>query len=386
MKSTLNNRIQNTQNSLVVIIDGRPHTGWERAKVSRSIERGPHNFTLTLSDRWGVKESANPRSIKVGMAVEVLINEERIVSGYISDLSPSYDAEKHTIELTGRSKIGDLVDCSTAGKQFKGQSLLSICKTVCKPFDIQVLVSDSAKKDANEAFTGRSHTLDLGQTVWDFLEELARIRGVLLTSDANGDLVILRAGTDTADVALELGKNIKSASGSFNAEGLFSEYNVSGQQPSVPKDLGFIGAKVSQPKAQASAQTTSKGISRYRPFYISSDNPLSAAQCQARADWQKNVHDGRAESITYTLSGWQQVANGRLWTPNELVEVSDPWMGLEGERLIVETIFTLDGGGSHTELKLMPKSAFAKKPEELSKSSSKKNKKMGFLSPEGKLL
>jgi prophage tail gpP-like protein len=373
------------QDQLIVVIDGETHKGWLQAQVSRSIQRGPHSFSLSLTDRWGSKESASPRSIKVGMTAELFINDELLISGYIDDVAPSYDDKTHSIKIKGRSKLADLVDCSSAGKQFKNQSLMSICNTLCKPFGINVLVSNEAKSDANKVFTGRTHTLDLGQTLWDFLEELAKIRGVLLTSNASGDLVILRAGTAKAEVALALGKNIKAAKGSFNSTELYSEYNVSGQQPSAPKDLGFIGAKVSQPKAQAKAQVKSKGINRYRPFYVSSDNPLSVAQCQSRADWQKNVHEGRAESISYTLSGWRQTVNGKLWQPNELVEVVDAWMGMDDERLIVETVFTLNESGSNTDLTLMPKSAFAKKPAEPSKAS-KKSKKLGFLSPTGEQL
>ena len=213
------------------------------------------------------------------------------------------------------------------------------------------------------------------------MEELARLRGVLLTSDAQGNLVILRAGTATADVALYLGKNIKTGSGSFSGKNLYSEYNVSGQQPTVPKAATYIGAKVSQPKAQAKAQVSSKGVGRYRPFYISSDNPLSNAQCLARANWQKSVHDGRAETITYTLSGWRQQAGGRLWQPNELVSVIDPWMGLDEQRLIVATDFSLDEDGSNTGLTVMPKSAFAEKPAEPKKVAKNKKAERGYLLP-----
>ena len=379
-----------TRDELFIIVDGIPHKGWQQAQITRSIEAGPHQFSLTLSDRWvtgkNTQENEQLRTIQVGMPVEVLINDELIVSGYVDELAPSYDETSHSIRLTGSSKLSDLVACSSAGKQFKGQSLLSICKTLCKPFAITVQATDNAAIEANKVFTGRTHTLDLGQTLWDFLEELARIRGVLLTSDADGNLVILKAGTDSADIALELGKNIQRANGSFSAENLFSEYHVSGQQPSTPKDKGYIGAKVSQPKAQAKAVVKSKGINRYRPFYISSDNPLSAAQCQARADWQKNVHEGRAERVTYTLSGWRQTIDGRLWTPNELVAVVDPWVGLDKERLIVETVFTLGEDGSHTELTVLPKSAFAKEPELPTVTKKAQSKRKGYLSPTGEML
>ncbi len=367
------------KDELMLLIDGREHKGWENAKITRSIERGVHSFSLALSDRWGAAEETNPRTVTAGMSVDVYINDELLTRGYIDQIAPSYTDTSHIINVQGRSKIGDLVDCSTKGKQFKGQSLVQICQTLCKPFSIAVSVDDAVQNLANKRFVGRNHKLDLGQPIWEFLEEIARLRGVLLVSDAQGDLRIIRAGSAVADVALVLGKNIKKGDGQYSTHGVFSEYHVSGQQPSEPKRT-FVLKNSTTTVAQA-AQVTSNSIDRYRPFYTSSDNPLSIAECQARADWQKNVNEGRAETTTYTVSGWRQNEDGRLWQPNELVDIVDPWIGLDDRRLIVETSITLGEGGSNTSLKIMPKEAFAMKP--IVRKVSKKKARGFILPPKG---
>lgn len=338
---------------LIMVIDGTPHRGWTRASIGRSIERGPHQFDLTLTDNWSGRSTVSPRSVRAGMPVQAYINDDLVLSGYIDDVDPQYDKENHTLRARGRSKLGDLVDCSTEGRTFDSQSLLQICTALCQPFGISVSVDSSAKDAANQVFKGKQYTLDLGEAIWDFLEELARIRAVLLTSDSNGNLVITRAGIGRADIALELGKNIEMASGTFSSRELFSDYIVTAQQPSTPQ-LQLEGVDNSQPKARV------KAGGRFRPLVISNDNPGDIAACQMRAEWQRNVHEGRAAGVVYTVTGWRQTPGGRLWAPNELIHVNDDWMGWNDERLIVETRINLDAEtGSNTEIRVMPKGAFA---------------------------
>ncbi len=342
---------------LYVHIDGNVHSFWTKATVARSIERGAYSFELTLTDSFESNTETSPRVIKRGQAVEIFINKEKILTGYIDDVNPSYNATTHTLQVTGRSKIGDLIDCSTEGKQFKiGQTLLQIATALCSDFAIDVIVDDSATAAANEAFTS-DHMLDIGQPIWEFLEELARIKAVLLVSNSGGNLVITRAGSALADVALELGVNILAASGTFSHRNVFSEYTVCAQQASNPLTLVDSTAKT-QPKA-----TVASDLERHRPNVLSADNPSDTAACKTRAEWQKNVSESRAESVVYTVQGWRQKDGGILWQPNSLVSVKDGWMDWNGQFLMPETRIVLDENGSFTELKVTPKSAFDLVPE-----------------------
>jgi len=344
---------------LLVSIDNKVHRFWTQATIARSMERGAHSFELSLTDSLEATglggHSASARAVQPGMDVTVYVNDEPIIAGYIDDVNVSYSSKSHQLNVTGRSKIGDLIDCTTVGKQFQvGQTLAGIARQLCAPFGIEVSVADSAKDAANEVFKS-DQMLDLGQSIWEFLEGLARLKAVLLVSDWSGNLQITRAGADLAEVALVLGENIQSASGHFSARGVFSEYTVTGQQmktPSTNQDAKAI--------TQNQAKVTAAG--RYRPFALSADGPADVAACETRAKWQKNVNESRAKTMTYTVQGWRQTPNGTLWAPNALVSVQDPWMGWDGELLITETRLMLNEGGSTTEIHLLPKGAFDLKP------------------------
>lgn len=55
-----------------------------------------------------------------------------------------------------------------------------------------------------------------GDTVFETLEQLARAKGVLLTTDGRGRLVICRASKKKAATVLELGKNVFEGKGKFS--------------------------------------------------------------------------------------------------------------------------------------------------------------------------
>jgi len=346
------------QDQILVKIDGKVHEFWTDATIARSIERGAHSFDLTLSDSSDENALSTPRVIQVGMSVQIYINNEQIVSGYIDNVKTSYDATNHTLNISGRSKIGDLIDCSTEGKQFPiGQSLVQISKALCEPFGINVLVGDNVADVAAETFTS-DHNLDIGQPIWEFLEELARLKAILLISDADGNLVMTRAGSTVSATSLVLGKNVKSASGSFSQQQLFSDYIVCGQVANNPATK-----QTSKDNTQPKASISSTQTMRYRPLTISSDNQADQFTCETRARWQRNVNESRSQNLNYTVQGWRQKQDGPLWQANELVHVNDPWMGVDKQFLIVETRMKFGSSGSTTELHLMPKNAFSVRPD-----------------------
>ena len=343
------------KDQFVLMVDGKPHTGWIEGSITRSIEQAPFSFTLSLSEIWNAKSQLSRRAIERGMAVQAYINDDLLVSGNVNRVAPTYDKQSHTIKVTGSSRLQDLVRCSTLGQSFRGQSLAQICQQLCKPFGIGVSIDGNVLKAAHQKFTSEQ-VLDLGQPIWEFLEQLARIRAVMLLSNADGSLVITRAGTGRASTALVLGENVKSAQGEFSELDLFSEYTVTAQQGN-DIETRLEGIDTVLPMA------TVKANGRYRPLVISADNPTDVGGCKTLAEWHKNVNEGRAETITYNLQGWRQ-ENGQIWQPNTLVNVTDAYQELDNaERLIVETRMSIGRRGRLTSLRVAPPEAFALIPQ-----------------------
>ncbi|HEY9200773.1 MAG TPA: hypothetical protein VIQ81_04165 [Gammaproteobacteria bacterium] len=327
--------------SIVLKANGIVHSGWKIITVQRSLEQLADTFSLTLSERWA--DSDRQRSIKVGMPCEIAIDDETIITGYVDDVLPNYDAQTHEIEIVGRSALCDLVDCSLEGKQYKNKKLDELARIVCKPFGIGVMVAT----DIGAPF--KSPTIESGQSPFEFLEQFARSRAVRMVSDRDSNLVFTRTGTVRIRTALELGKNIKGASAEFTQRDRFDKYTVLGQQAGGNTLTGAAAAEVK-------GSAIDKQVIRHRPMVSQAEGSVNAEDAKIRARWESNTRFGRSQAVVYTVLGWRH-ADG-LWAPNTLVPVKDHYLDINDDRLIVGVQFIMDEAGQRTELQVMPKQAF----------------------------
>lgn len=184
--------------SVILTVDGKLWEGWTEMSVSRSLKAIAGEFDLSVTTRWS---AAAPRVIREGQPCTVRLGADTVLTGYIDNFIPSYDADNVEIRVMGRDKTGDLVDCSvvhSSGK-WKGVRLEQVAADVCRPFGITVIT----ETPTGEAFA--SVVLEQGETGFELLDRLAKQRGVLLTSDGAGKRggqrgVYLRANKERAVV------------------------------------------------------------------------------------------------------------------------------------------------------------------------------------------
>lgn len=331
---------------LTLKFDGYEHRGWTEVKVDSAMEAIASSFELKLTESWNLKKGGlKARNIETDMPCEITIDGEQVMNGYVDEAPFKYDDKSHTLSVKGRSKAGDLVDCSREGDSFSNQTLLQLAIGQCKPFGISV--TSNITDDKPFKLIKRED----GQTIFEFLEEAARIRAALLVSDPLGNLIITRASDERIETPLILGENIKAGSGNESRRDRFTEYTVQSQTTSndlqTAGSVAFINGKaVEKPWRNK----------RYRPTVMDAEGMADLEDCKRRAEWQRNVAFGRGQRRTYTVVGWRH-ADG-LWLPNRLVSVDDQWAPTMPEPLIVHTRFILDKNGQRTDLTLMPKAAF----------------------------
>lgn len=103
---------------------------------------------------------------------------------------------------------------------------------------------------------------------------------------------------------------------------------------------------------------TDAAVPRHRPLVLVADQEHQGAN--KRAQWEVNVRYGKGNQATYTVYGWKD--GDALWTPNVLVRIVDPFMGLEATWLVGSVGWTLDERGYRSELTLNPPEAFDVEP------------------------
>ncbi len=324
-----------------LLIGGAKYEGWTSVNITRSLEAIAGSFELTVSERFPGEPLSRP--IRPGAECRVELDGTPVLTGYVDDVEPRYDKGAHEITVRGRDKTGDLVDCSAEGRAWKNSTLQEIAGDLCAPFGISVAYNVGASK------LFKDFTISGGEAVFEALDRAARMRGVLLTSDGLGRLVITRASTEKAGSVLKRGLNILSASGQFSHRDRFSAYTVKGQARGSDNTLG--PAVFSQ---KGEARDT--GISRHRPLIVTAEDAGDAADFQTRADWEKNHRYGQSNRVSVTVPGWAHP--GGLWRPNVRVKITDDWLGMDTELLIAGVTYRLDAGGTVTELELAPPGAF----------------------------
>ncbi|NCG50540.1 phage baseplate assembly protein [Serratia fonticola] len=330
---------------LTLNVDGKIWAGWTEMTINRSLESIAGEFDLTITARWS---ATAPRSIKPGMPCFVSIGTDRVLTGYIDDFIPSYDADNVSMRVLGRDKTGDLVDSSVVDKsgQWRGQKLEQLATTVCKPYSIEVI----NETDTGESFSGV--TLEQGETGFELLDRLAKQRGVLITSDAWGRLIITRASTQRAGVSLVLGDNILAARGRFSWRERASQYIVKGSVAAGgstwdDQPVSMVGGR--------QVVVTDSEINRYRPKILVNEDNLTVGGASARGEWYKTRMLGEANTTEITVAGWREKRDaGPLWQTNRLVVVKDTIQQLDVTWLIKTVSFMEGDNGRLTVLTLVP--------------------------------
>lgn len=326
---------------IVLKAGGQIYQGWTKIGVTRSLDAMSGSFDLELTWKWQGSEQQYKKfvePIRQGSACTVDIGGERVITGYVDDWVPSYDETTVTISVSGRDKTADLVDCSIdyPSGQFNNQTLAQIADVVCKPFGIKVIVNT----DVGEPF--QRTQIEQGETPHELLSRLAKQRGVLLTSDTFGNLVITRASKEKAGVSLILGENIKAARGRFSWRQRFSNFTIKAAGAAHGKEwdaaaLSTVGG--------IKADVKDSEIGRYRPMIIVNEEITTAEGAARRGQWERQRSIGKSNTAEYTVTGWRIPQTGKLWNINTIVPVIDEILGLDEEMLILSIMFTEDDAG-----------------------------------------
>jgi len=356
---------------IALAIKGKIYRGWTEISINTAMDALAGAFSISLTERWA-GDGRTPSQIEAwpilnGDTCQVSIDGEVIIDGYVDQFRPSFSPTDHTIEIQGRDKTCDLIDCSAFHQpdQWKNLDLLQLAKILCDPFGIKV----TAEVDVGPRF--EVVKLQQGETVFSALDRLARFRKVILSPGIAGGVLITRAGRNRAAVRLQQGVNIKSASGVLDTSQRYSNYIVKGQNVSSKTSDGEL-------EAHAEARVTDSSVTRYRPLVVMAETGATNGSAADRATWEANVRLGRSAVATVTLRGWKQGLTGALWKPNLLVGVTSGFLRMDGDMLIRQVTYKRSGdSGTECELSLISPQAFSPEPPDKTENAKAKRAKNG---------
>jgi prophage tail gpP-like protein len=332
----------------VLVIDGQAHSAWEELRITRSIESLTGSFEFQLSPRH---YSDQPRwPLRAGAAAEVSIGGAPIITGYIDTLTSDYDGDGSTVQIAGRDRTADLVDCSAVHSpgSWTNQRIDAIIGELIAPFGITLEVDGGVGEPI------KKFSLQQGETVFAVIDRLARFRGLIAVAAPSGALRLTRVHGGAPVAHLAEGENILKASMAHDVRERFSQVIVKGQ--TAGNDDAF-GRAVAAVKGEAA----DPAITRFRPLIVIAEDQADSAAAQQRAIWESSVRAGRAQRATVTVAGWHR-ADGTLWEPNVRVQLTSPALFVTAEMLLVEVSLIKAGDGTMAELVLTPPEAWTPEP------------------------
>jgi prophage tail gpP-like protein len=341
---------------LLIKTGGQIFASWIAVSVTLGVERMPSSFSIEAT----IKTPGDLRPvIPINSATQLLIGGHVVVTGYVEKIVNQISPGSHTLTLEGRGRCCDLVDCSALlpGASITGASIGSLAKQLVKPFAGPIAVvmpnGDGDKKDY-------IFNITLGETPYELLERVGRYEGLIPYENADGNLVLARAGTAKHASGFTEGQNVQEISFTQSVNERYSTYIPQIMSADTLSQLGANGNA-------AGAPASDPGITRYRDKVIVSEQMTNGAfLAEQRAAFEALQRIGRAFVVELVCDSWLDSA-GMPWTPNQLVPVSMPSIGLNVPDLVIISVNFLRNGqtGTTARLTLMDKRALTIEPSAL---------------------
>lgn len=337
---------------LTLIIGGQELAGWEDIEVTLRAEAFPNSFSVGMS----AQPSVQAGSI-AGAECRVRLGNDIVISGYIDRQMQAGDPNGHRIELSGRGKTCDLVDCSAewpSGQMIDGDAL-NIASNLADAYGLNVELGDGAAAgDKLAAFL-----LNYGETGAEIIQRVARNAGLLAYEDALGTLILGTTGRTTSASGVVYGRNVQAWSVELSMDGRFSDYVCAMLPANIAIDLTGPGDIFYH-------RETDPNVLRHRQLdfvldAVASDKTPGDFTIK-RARWEAARRAGRSSIVRATVDSWRDSASA-LWTPNTLMPVQLPGLGQTGSLALSEVTFRRSSeAGTTADLVLMSPAAFAPEP------------------------
>lgn len=341
-----------------ITVNGVKHKGWTDVSISFGIDQLAGSFSLSFADRWSTDPFAKAVSIREGDECEVKIADELVLTGYVDDFHETESRSAHSMSVSGRSKTGDLVDCSAIldGWQLKQKKIEDIAAALCEPFGIGVeLLAPNPLQPLDTGDKVRIFRVEQGETVHEALLRLTRKTGLVMQTTAQGNLQLSRAPkiplSGVFIIRSEAQSNVIDDS-SYDAsfKDRFSQYLLKSQTGANDDTSGANAAQLEE-------IVTDDEVGRYRPLLVLAEHPSDRSSLKTRAAWERNRRAASSERLSYVQREWRNLAG--IWQPNTLIRVDDDRYDVHDFMLVSGATLTQSKeGGTKAALQVTGREAY----------------------------
>jgi prophage tail gpP-like protein len=338
------------QELAVLTVNGVKFDDWESVTVQKRYGDPFTWFRFTAAERDPEVARKNEFPLwhrlqfKPGDACTVELAGIEAVNGWIEVRQVAYNATSHGVMLIGKSVTAwaarSSVDTKTGS--FDGKNILQVAQEILAPYPVGIKVVGQID------MTPFVHLQnEKGELIWDFLERLARPRGIVMGSDSEGNFLLIGDHTFATVTELIEGQNIKSCQCTIRHDQTYLKFAADAQATATDDRSGSDASELH-------AEVPSRIQQPHSKLITPAEQPVtSQAEVQKRAENERVWHDDTEVQATITVQGWL-CNEGRLWTPGDHIFVRSPMAMLNQVLAIQNATFTQDStNGTETVLDMV---------------------------------
>lgn len=307
-----------------IVIDGNQFYLWDQTTINTSIDTiDSFQFSLPYNSQdKNIRDIFKPYQYK---KASVSIGGEKVITGSAIKIDTNKNSESSVITISGYASPGILADVNPAINsyplEYKDNNLEQIAKKLCDPYSIKPVF------DADKGSAFKKVTISPTDKILDVLIRLAQQRGLIVTSNPNGDLVFQQSASGKAVTTLYEGVfPCTGCNTSFDGQKRFSSITAIGDQ--------FFGKE----NGSVVAQDNTIQIARHNVF---NSNHITKGELQKAANAKVGRSIATSAQIRVVLTGWRDT-DGNLWQKNTRVILYSPdnYIEQETEFLIRDIAFS----------------------------------------------
>jgi len=303
-------------------------------------------FTMAERDAPGTWEKVQ---LVPGLPCVITLGGQRAITGTIISRQVAYDATTHATQLYGKGGTFWATKSSAKTKtgNFDNKTFRQIVEEVFHGGYVKYKVGIIHK---GREFLEPLHQIQIqqGESNWDFLERVARPIGAIMSSDKDGNIVVIWPRTMENAGALMEGVNILKCNFVVSEDTTNMEYLVTAQSDASSGNTGK--------DAQEIISDPVKGTQRQPSLNVTmAEGPLKGKpQATFRAANEMRWGEAARVHAQVTVQGWINPGTGQLWLPGQIVTLASPMCPFNGSLGIKSVTFTQDSrSGTLTMLELV---------------------------------
>jgi prophage tail gpP-like protein len=305
----------------------------------------------TAADGWAVTVAWNPdlesqrkllRPYGYQLA-ECYVGGELLIRGRLYNVAPTVKADGRSLRLEGWSFTADAIDSVVRPPYERNKvTLRARADELVSPLGIVIefLIDDDKPFDRATATEGTA--------ILDHLADLAKQRGVQISSTPQGRLMFHRATVSAPVATIEEGfPPFMEGEASYNGRERFGVYTARAQSPG---------------KTSASASATDPAVPACRQASFVADE-ADGNDLQKAADWRRSKQFGESLSLSVPVHSWYD-PNGERWKVGTMVTLISRSLFLpDGFDFFIRQIeFELKDAGATATLSLVPIQTYTGEP------------------------